>query len=71
MELVKRVRRNFSEDKMWSSLSLVHFNAEREMNVASDARNYRIRAVLLYKFEDGTSKPMSQELCFRQRKTIS
>ena len=42
-----------------SDLALAHYVPKKELIVASDTSDYGIGAVLLYKFEDGVTKPIA------------
>ena len=61
MELVKRMQRRFLKIKscLFSDISRVHFDAECEIIVASDTSNHGIGTVILYIFEDETTKPIA------------
>ena len=42
-----------------SNLALTQFDSKLEIVVPSDASEYGIGAVILHKFEDGSTKPMA------------
>ena len=47
------------KDYLLADLALAHYDPDKEIILATDASDYGVGAVLLHKFQDGTTKPVA------------